>query len=194
MEKRKGHNADCSVDFKYGMKRDFNAWLATLGAAAPIKTLTDLRYFNIANAGRGAIKYGQSLLDISDEMDVDKARYEADRAKDIKLAGTHGIDEVMKAERLDAILFPGASGAAIAARPGYPDGHRPVRAGAERADAGVPGRLRREAVAVRRQLHRHGVQRAAAHRAGVRVRAGPPPPPSLAHNFARRLLSREEGG
>ena len=26
----------------------------------------------------------------------------------------------MKAERLDAVLFPGANGAAIAARPGYP--------------------------------------------------------------------------
>ena len=36
------------------------------------------------------------------------------------LAATHGIDEVMKANWLDAILFPGASGAAIAARPGYP--------------------------------------------------------------------------
>ncbi len=55
-------------------------------------------------------------------MDVvaDRARYEADRAKDIALAGTHGIEEVMKAHNLDALLFPGASGAAIAARPGYP--------------------------------------------------------------------------
>src|SRR5206468_7144243 len=35
-------------------------------------------------------------------------------------AATHGIADVVKAERLDAILFPGASGAAIAARPGYP--------------------------------------------------------------------------
>ena len=37
--------------------------------------------------GRGAIKYGQAQLDISDEMDVeaDRARYEADRAKDIRL-------------------------------------------------------------------------------------------------------------
>ncbi|MEA3244786.1 MAG: amidase family protein, partial [Gemmatimonadota bacterium] len=26
---RKGHNADCSIDFAYGMKRDFNAWLAS---------------------------------------------------------------------------------------------------------------------------------------------------------------------
>ena len=51
---------------------------------------------------------------------ADRVRYEADRAKDILLAGTHGIDEVMKANHLDALLFPGASGAAIAARPGYP--------------------------------------------------------------------------
>ncbi len=36
------------------------------------------------------------------------------------MAGTNGLDAVMKANRLDAILFPGASGAAIAARPGYP--------------------------------------------------------------------------
>ena len=104
------------------MKRDFNAWLASLGAAAPFKTLTDLRWFNTANAGRGAIKYGQSQLDISDEIDLvaDRARYEEDRAKDIALAGTQGIDPAMFAERLDALLFPGASGAAIAARPGYP--------------------------------------------------------------------------
>jgi len=53
-------------------------------------------------------------------VQTDRARYEADRAKDIELAGTHGIDEVMKAQHLDALLFPGASGAAIAAKPGYP--------------------------------------------------------------------------
>jgi len=118
----KGKDADCSVVLKYGMKRDFNKWLATLGTSAPVKTLAELRQWNIAHTKAGAIKYGQSNLDISDEMDVetDRARFEADRAKDIALSGTHGIDEVMKAQRLDAILFPGASGAAIAARPGYP--------------------------------------------------------------------------
>jgi amidase len=118
----KGKDEDCSVVLKYGMKRDFNSWLKSLGAAAPVKTLTELREWNTAHAKAGAIKYGQSLLDISDEMDVekDRARYEADRAKDIRLSGPHGIDEIMKGERLDAILFPGASGAGIAARPGYP--------------------------------------------------------------------------
>ena len=118
----KGKDEDCSVVLKYGMKRDFNNWLKSLGAVAPVKTLTELREWNTRHANAGAIKYGQSLLDISDEMDVekDRARYEADRAKDIRLSGPHGIDEIMKSERLDAILFPGASGAGIAAKPGYP--------------------------------------------------------------------------
>jgi amidase len=118
----RGKDEDCSIDLKYGMKRDFNAWLASLGSAAPVPSLTALREWNTAHQKAGAIKYGQSNLDISDEMDLekDRARYDADRAKDIRLGGTHGIDEIMKAERLDAILFPGASGASIAAKPGYP--------------------------------------------------------------------------
>ncbi|HEY3286062.1 MAG TPA: amidase family protein [Gemmatimonadaceae bacterium] len=119
---RKGHNANCSTVLAYGMKRDFNAWLASLGNATPIKTLTDLRYFNLQNAPRGAIKYGQSLLDISDEQDTiaDRAKYEADRAKDIALGGTYGIAQVIREQKLDALLFPGPSSASIAAKPGYP--------------------------------------------------------------------------
>jgi amidase len=118
----KGKDADCSIVFKYGMKRDFNTWLASLGAAAPAKSLTDLRNWNNAHKNAGALKFGQSNLDISDEMDVeaDRKRYEADRAKDLDITATHGIDAVMKANNLDALLFPGASGAAIAAKPGYP--------------------------------------------------------------------------
>ncbi|HWW62921.1 MAG TPA: amidase family protein, partial [Thermoanaerobaculia bacterium] len=112
----------CSIDFAYGMERDFNKWLASLGDKAPVKTLTDLRQWNRAHEKAGAIKYGQSLLDISDAMDLEtfRARYEADRARDIFLAGTHGIDEAMKTNNLDALFFPGSFGANIAARPGYP--------------------------------------------------------------------------
>ena len=97
----KGQDAGCSVVLKYGMKRDFNKWLASLGPAAPVASLTALREWNITHTKAGAIKYGQSNLDISDEMDVDadKARYEADRAKDLDLSATHGIDEVMKANQ-----------------------------------------------------------------------------------------------
>jgi amidase len=112
----------CSIDLAYGMERDFNAFLKTLGDKAPVKSLTDLRKWNRDHEKAGTIKYGQSLLDISDAMDQElfKARYEADRAKDIDLTATHGIDEVMKADKLDALLFPGPGGANIGARPGYP--------------------------------------------------------------------------
>ena len=118
----KGRDEDCSVVFKYGMKRDFNAWLASLGAAAPVKTLTELRAWNRAHASEGTLKYGQAQLDISDEMDLaaDRERYERDRARDVRLGGANGIDAAMKAHRLDALLFPGPIGAAVAAKPGYP--------------------------------------------------------------------------
>ena len=39
---------------------------------------------------------------------------------DIFLTATHGIDEVMAAQNLDALLFGGATSADLAARPGYP--------------------------------------------------------------------------
>jgi amidase len=122
LDNAKGKDAACSIVFKYGMKRDFNKWLASLGATAPVKTLTELRQWNVAHQKAGAIKYGQALLDVSDEMDVrsDRARYQADREKDVLLSATQGIDVVMKDQRLDALLFPGGSGAAIAAKPGYP--------------------------------------------------------------------------
>jgi amidase len=122
LDNAKGRDADCSIAFKYGMKRDFNAWLKSLGDKAPLKTLTELRQWNIAHQRAGAIKYGQANLDVSDEMDLqaDRGRYEADRRRDTLLAATNGIDAALKANRLDALLFPGVSSANIGARPGYP--------------------------------------------------------------------------
>jgi amidase len=122
LENAKSKDDGCSVVLKYGMKRDFNKWLASLGPSAPVKSLGELRQFNLSHQAAGAIKYGQSQLDISDEMnvDADRERYEADRAKDLKLAGTQGIDAVLKEKNLDALLFPAATGNAIAAKPGYP--------------------------------------------------------------------------
>jgi amidase len=121
-DQAKGKDANCSVNFKYGMKRDFNAWLTSLGPSAPVKTLTELREWNTAHAKAGAIKFGQSRLDISDEMDLDadRARNDADNKKDWLLSRDRGIDGVLKANRLDAILTPGGAGAGLAARAGYP--------------------------------------------------------------------------
>jgi amidase len=119
----KGRDENCTVVLKYGMKRDFNAYLAALGPAAPVKSLTELREFNTAHARAGAIKYGQANLDISDEMDVvaDKARYQADRARDVRLAGDRGFKAAIEEHKLDALLFPGWAISNLASRPGYPE-------------------------------------------------------------------------
>jgi amidase len=118
----KGKDDNCSTTYKYGMKRDFTRWLALLGEAAPVKSLTGLRAWNEAHRSAGTLKYGQSNLDNADEIDLDadRARYQADRRKDLLLTARHGIDEVMKARRLDALLFPAQNGNGIAARAGYP--------------------------------------------------------------------------
>jgi len=88
----------------------------------PQLVVTELRKWNTAHAKAGAIKYGQSRLDISDEVDLekDRPRYEADSAKDIALTTTNGIDAVVKKFQLDALIFPASSGAGLSARPGYP--------------------------------------------------------------------------
>jgi amidase len=91
LDNAKGLDAGCSIAFKYGMKRDFNAWLASLGDRAPVKSLT-----------------------------ADRERYLADRRKDIRLSATNGIDAALEAHRLDALFVPGVSSAGIGARPGYP--------------------------------------------------------------------------
>jgi amidase len=118
----KGKDANCSTTYKYGMKRDFSKWLSLLGDAAPVKSLTELRAWNEAHRAAGTLKYGQSNLDNADEIDLaaDRARYQSDRRKDVLLTARHGIDQVMKAKRLDARLFPAQNGNGIAARAGYP--------------------------------------------------------------------------
>jgi len=107
----------------YGMKRDFNAWLETLGEDAPVRSLTELREWNLAHANAGTLKYGQARLDVADRLGLegpDRARYERERARDLRLGAEEGIDAVLNLHDLDALLFPGVAGAALSARPGYP--------------------------------------------------------------------------
>ena len=120
----KGDDANCSVVLKYGFKRDFTSWVTSLGAAAPVKSLTELREWNLANSALGTLKYGQHTLDLSDEQDPtleeDRIRYEADRALDLLLAGAEGVDAVMNHHDLDALIFAGSRGSSFLAKAGYP--------------------------------------------------------------------------
>jgi len=124
--------ANCSTVLLYGFKRDLNAYLASLGPSAPVHTLSGVIAFNNAHSAV-ALKYGQVLAEAADSLDIspasaDTARYRADRAKDLDLAKTRGLDVVYagpdlvpgSADDFDAILFPANRGANIAARAGYP--------------------------------------------------------------------------
>jgi amidase len=51
---------------------------------------------------------------------LDAIEYIAARRMDLRATRTEGIDAYMDAHKLDAILFPGRAGAAIAAKAGYP--------------------------------------------------------------------------
>ena len=118
----KGGDEHCSVVMKYGMKRDFNKWLDSLGDSAPVASLTALREYNLENRENNAIRYDQAELDISDQMVVstDKSRYEKDREKDIRLSRTEGIDAALQDYKLDALLMPSWKGENIINKAGYP--------------------------------------------------------------------------
>ena len=122
------------------MKRDFNAWLASLGPAAPVKTLTQLREWNLAHRAEGAIKYGQAQLDNSDAVDLerDRARYQADREKDMRVSRSRGDrrrDEARPARRAD---FSRVGRRGCGGQAGLSDGDRAVWLRAERAAPPFP--------------------------------------------------------
>lgn len=113
---------NCSTVLLYGFKRDLNNYLAALGPGAPVHTLSDVIAYNTAHAAV-ALKYGQILAIAAQTLDTstlsaDTARYQSDRAKDLLLSRTEGLDIVYM--NFDAVLFPANRGANIAARAGYP--------------------------------------------------------------------------
>ena len=107
---------------KYGMKRDFNNWLASLGPSAPVKSLTELRNFNLAHAAAGAIKYGQSQLDISDEMDVKQiARAMSPIAQRILSWPERRVSMRRSKTQSGCFLFPGVERIRYRGDAGVPD-------------------------------------------------------------------------
>lgn len=122
--------ANCSIVLLYGFQHDLNNYLfstygaagATSDAGTPVTSLADVVAYNNANAAV-ALKYDQILANAAQFLDTspgsaDTARLQSDRAKDLLLAKTMGLDVVY--QHFDAILFPANNGAGIAARAGYP--------------------------------------------------------------------------
>jgi len=104
----------------YEFKRDLNRYLEDLGEASPIRSLRELIRFNEARPEE-MLRFGQVLLLAAHATNgLRTPTYRRSRAEDLRMSRADGIDQVMKRERLDALVFPGWSGAAIGAKAGYP--------------------------------------------------------------------------
>jgi amidase len=128
------------IVFVYEMKHDLNAYLSEWAIETPIRTMADVIAFNEAHADR-ALRFGQDLLLAAEATkgDLSELEYKSARAMDVRSAATLGLDAYMDAHKLDAVLFAGNTGAAIAAKPGYPSVQVPAGftawvAGAETPD------------------------------------------------------------
>jgi amidase len=117
----KGNPVAQRIVFLYELKRDLNLYLKDWATHAAIKTIADIVAFNEVNAGR-ALRFGQDLFLAANvtKGDLSEREYKSARAMDLLTARTRGMDAYMSQHKLDAVLFPGATGAAIAARARYP--------------------------------------------------------------------------
>jgi amidase len=109
------------VVYLYELKNDLNAYLRNWAATTKMRTMADIIAFNAAHADR-ALRFGQDVFLASEATQggLEAITYIAARRMDIRASRTLGIDAYMDAHKLDAILFPGRSGAPIAAKAGYP--------------------------------------------------------------------------
>jgi amidase len=93
--------------FQYEMKAGVNAYLARLGATAPVKSLKEVIAFNEKNADREMPYFGQdSLLKTEAKGSLESYEYLEALAKCRRLTRTEGIDAVMDKHKLDAIVGP----------------------------------------------------------------------------------------
>lgn len=103
-------------------KSTVNAYLASLGPSAPVRTLEDVLAFN-RRSHRQALRYGQTLLMRSQRLTsgtLTEPEYLRARLRDIRNSRELGIDASIADHNLDALLFPGFSGCALSAQAGYP--------------------------------------------------------------------------
>src|SRR5262249_12423066 len=135
----------------YEFKRDLNRYLVSLGEASPVRSIRDLIRFNEARP-QEMLRFGQILLLAAQSTSGLRSQtYRRSRAEDLRLSRTDGIDPVMTTERLDVLVFPGWSGAAIGAKAGYPSVIVPAGYTADGAPVGLTflGRAWSEATLLR---------------------------------------------
>jgi amidase len=93
----------------YEFKADLNAYLANL-QETPVHTLADIIAFNNAHANEEMPYFGQELFEKAQEtLSLDEVTYRNALAETRRLSREEGIDAVMKAHQLDALVMPSCS-------------------------------------------------------------------------------------
>ena len=105
--------------FRTEFKAALNTFLRDHGHPCGINSLTTLIRWNEAQAE--AIPYGQSLLLAAEATaGLDDPQYRADRARDIVLSRTAGIDAAIAASGVDALIAPMTAAAKCTGKAGAP--------------------------------------------------------------------------
>jgi amidase len=89
------------------LKADLNAYLATTPETVETRTLADVIAFNTAHAQRELALFGQeTFLKAEATKGLDDPEYQAARATSLRIAGRDGIDAMLAANHLDALVGP----------------------------------------------------------------------------------------
>ena len=92
---------------QYEMKAGLEAYLASLGPGAPVKTVEDILAFNRKNADRELRHFGQDFLEkVASKGGLDSEEYKKALAQCRRVARENGIDRAMDKFALDAIVGP----------------------------------------------------------------------------------------
>ncbi len=121
LSRTRGNLATPPVVFLYELKRDLNLYLRDWAVGTRLTTMADIIAFNQRNAGK-ALRFGQDLFLAAEATrgDLRELEYRSARAMDLESAKVRGLDAYMSRHKLDAVVFPGMAGCAIAAKAGYP--------------------------------------------------------------------------
>ena len=91
----------------YEFKADLNKYLATLGPAAPVKSLKDIIDFNEKNRDRELPYFGQDIMvKAQAKGPLTEKKYRDALAKNHLMSRTQGIDAVIIKNKLTAIIAP----------------------------------------------------------------------------------------
>ena len=91
----------------YEFKADLNAYLASLGARTPYKTLEDLILFNRKNRDAEMPFFAQEIFEKAQAKGpLSEKAYVDALAKDLRLSRAEGIDKTMDEHRLDCLVAP----------------------------------------------------------------------------------------